>query len=53
MTLLPLVFLLNGLSVPALEMDPTDLSDTLQQAQQIGIASPDRCIQITEGLLQP
>ena len=53
MTLLPLVFLLNGLSVPALEMDPADLSDTLQQAQQIGIASPDRCIQITEGLLQP
>nr|WP_321241676.1 tetratricopeptide repeat protein [uncultured Tolumonas sp.] len=53
MTLLPLVFLLNGLSVPALEMDPTDLSDTLQQAQQIGIANPDRCIQITEGLLQP
>jgi len=53
MTLLPLVFLLNGLSVPALEMDPTDLSDTLQQAQQIGIANPDRCVQITEGLLQP
>lgn len=53
MTLLPLVFLLNGLSVPAPEMDPADLSDTLQQAQQIGIASPDRCIQLTEMLLQP
>jgi tetratricopeptide (TPR) repeat protein len=53
MTLLPLVFLLNGLSVPVPEMDPADLSDTLQQAQQIGVASPDRCIQITDGLLHP
>ncbi len=50
MTLLPLVFLLNGLSVPELNIDPTDLSDVLQQAQQISIANPERCIQLTESM---
>ena len=52
MTLLPLVFLLNGLSVPELEIDPADLSDVLQQAQQISIADPERCIQLTESVQQ-
>lgn len=52
MTLLPLVFLLNGLSVPLPEMDNTDLPDILQQAQQIGLSNPDRCIQLTESMQQ-
>ncbi|MBP7980059.1 MAG: tetratricopeptide repeat protein [Tolumonas sp.] len=50
MTLLPLVFLLNGLSVPVPEIDPADLSDTLQQAQQIAVSNPEQCIQLTESV---
>lgn len=52
MTLLPLVFLLNGLSVPVPELDPADLSESLQQAQQIAVSNPEHCIQLTEPMQQ-
>lgn len=52
MTLLPLVFLLNGLSVPVPELDPADLSESLQQAQQIAVSNPEQCIQLTEPIMQ-
>ncbi len=52
MSLLPLVFFLNGLSVPALELTTNDLSEPLQAAQQMAISDQNNCLQITEAVLQ-
>lgn len=52
MSLLSLVFLLNGLSVPAIEIDSNDLSEPLRVAQQLEISDQNHCLQITESVLK-
>lgn len=53
MSLLPLVFLLNGLSVPTLDIDPASLPDALAEAQSIGLAQPDSCVRQASAFMTP
>jgi hypothetical protein len=53
MSLLPLVFLLNGLSVPTLDIDPASLPDALAEAQSIGLAQPDSCVRQAAAFMTP
>lgn len=53
MSLLPLIFLLNGLSVPTLDIDPASLPDALADAQAIGLSQPDDCVRRSNAFLAP
>lgn len=53
MSLLPLVFLLNGLSVPTLDIDPASLPEALAEAQSIGLAQPDSCVRQASAFMTP
>lgn len=46
MTLLPLLFMLNGLSVPPLAPNPAELTEGLRAAQQVSMQDPNQCVQI-------
>ena len=52
MSLIPLFFMLNGLSAPPLSPNPNELTEGLRYAQQISVQDPSRCVQIVSKQLR-